>query len=335
MAAAGLLSTRAHLAGVYPFQPRRDLAAAADLIEASFASSLDAAGRSAIQEMRLLSRTGPLLWLIARLNHAMPLMRGFVWYEQGRLVGNVSLAPAGHDRGWIVANVAVYPEFRRQGIARQMMQAALAWVDKRNTFAILQVDADNRGAQALYESLGFEAQRAFARWRRPGYLRPPDAMPDRPAIRHATGYDAPLLADLAGQVRPDDQGGMGWLRPNRRADFQPSGRASLQFALSGQRADCWVIPGTRGDIQAALRIENRMGSLTTLFDLLVHPDQQGRLEAPLVNFALREVVGRRTPLVTEHPADDPAACEVLQQNYFREERTLVHMLRPRQQERKV
>jgi RimJ/RimL family protein N-acetyltransferase len=275
------------------------------------------------------------LWLIARLNRAMPLMRGFVWYEQGRLVGNVSLAPSGYDHGWIVANVAVYPEFRRQGIARQLMQAALGWIDKRNTLAILQVDADNPGAHALYDSLGFLTQRTFTRWRRAGYLRPPDALNDPPEIRRGTWHDAPLLADLAARVRPDEQGGMGWLRPNRRADFHPSSRASIQFALGGQHAESWIIPGTRGDILAALRIEERLGLLTTVFDLLVQPDQQGQLEAPLVNFALREVVGRRTPLVTEHPADDQAACAVLQQNYFRAERTLVHMLRPRQQERKV
>lgn len=328
MSAASLLSTRHPFSGPRPFQPRRDLAAVADLIERCFASSLDAAGRSAIQEMRLLSRSGPLLWMVSRLNSAMPLMRGFVWFELDRLVGNVSLASAGFDGGWVIANVAVDPDYRRRGIARQLMLAALEWVDRRGAFATLQVDADNGGARSLYEGLGFDAQRVFIRWRRASHLRTPDPLPDVPPVRRLARRDSDRLYDLAARVRPNEQGGMGWLRPTRRANFRPSQLDTLRFLLSGQRSEFWIVPGDGGPLKGALRIESRIGGLTTAFDVLVHPDHQGQLEAPLINVALCRLVGRRDPLVTDHPADDGAARDVLQQNYFRAERTLVHMLRP-------
>jgi ribosomal protein S18 acetylase RimI-like enzyme len=333
MSAAGLLSARQPTSGLRPFQPRSDLATVADLVETCFAASLDAAGRSAIQEMRLLSRTGPLLWLLARLNHAIPLMRGFVWVEQGRLVGNVSLASAGFDNGWVIANVAVYPQYRRQGIARQLMQAALDWVDSRGVFATLQVDADNDGARALYESLGFESQRTFTRWRRASYLRPPDRLGDLPPIRRPARGEADRLYELAACVRPNELGGMGWLRPTQRSDFVLSWLNVVRLALSGQRSDFWMVPGQPGEIAAALRLESRIGVPTTTFDLLVHPDHQGQLEAPLINQTLREFAGRRSPLLTDHPADDRAACDVYRRCDFRAERTLLHMIRPPKQER--
>jgi ribosomal protein S18 acetylase RimI-like enzyme len=327
MSAASLVTARQPASGLRPFQPRRDLAGVADLVEVCFAPTLDASGRAAIQEMRLLSRTGPLLWLLSRVNNAVPLMRGFVWVEQDRLVGNVSMAPAGYDHGWVIANVAVLPEYRRRGIARRLMQAALAWVDQRKGFATLQVDIENDGARALYESLGFSTQRAFTRWRRASTLRPA-LPPDPPLIRRMRRDEAGSLYALAASVRPDERGGMGWLRPTRPDKFRPARIPELRLLLSGQRTDYWVVPGQGGAIDGALCIDSRIGGLVTLFDLLVHPSRQGQLEMPLLDFMLFDLIGRREPLVTEHPDDDDRARALFEHYYFRAERTLVHMLRP-------
>jgi ribosomal protein S18 acetylase RimI-like enzyme len=326
MSAAGLASARQVANGLRPALPRRDLAAIADLIETCFASTLDAAGRSAIREMRLLSRTGPLLWLLVRLNDAVPFMRGFVWIEQGRVVGNVTLTPAGFDQGWVIANVAVYPEFRRRGIARQLMLAALDLVARRGRFATLQVEADNDAALALYHSLGFETQRAFSQWRRAAYVRVPPELTDSPPFQRLARRDAEALYALAARARPDAQGGMGWLRPTRRRAFYPPRFAELRYVLSGQRAEFWIVPSDGGALDAALRIERRIGGLTALVDLLVDPARQGQYEAALVNFALRRLVTRGQPIASEHPADDVAMGAVLLENHFRVERTLAHMI---------
>ena len=71
-----------------------------------------------------------------------------------------------------------------------------------------------------------------------------------------------------------------------------------------------------------------MGCTTALFDLLVDPAYQGAREAPLIGHLIRVFAGSRQPLVTEHPADDIHAEEHLRANYFRPERTLVHMIWP-------
>jgi GNAT superfamily N-acetyltransferase len=54
-----------------------------------------------------------------------------------------------------ILNVYVYPEFRRQGIARRLMQAMIEWCRKEGfVFIALHASQDGR---ALYESLGFES----------------------------------------------------------------------------------------------------------------------------------------------------------------------------------
>lgn len=330
MAATGLASEQKTFCGLRQLQLRHDLADIADLIEYCFAPTMDAAGRAAINEMRIVSRSGPLLWLLGRLNRAMPgLGEGFVWIEKGRLVGNVSLSPAGYGKGWVIANVAVYPDYRRRGIARQLMEASLDFVNRRGRFATLQVEADNFAARALYESLGFVEQRTFTRWRRATHHSVPAPLPDMPPIRQARLSESRALYELADAVRPNSRGGMGWLHPTDPADFRPSFWDGFKRFASGQIMDQYVIPGSNGSLDAALLAERRISGLTALFDILVRPEQQGYLEAALINDAIRRLGGRFQPLVTDHPADDTIMGDVLRQYHFRPERTLVHMIWPR------
>jgi len=329
--AAGVVTTQPppRATGLQPVRLRRDLGEIASLIEYCFAPSLDSGGRAAIQEMRLLSRSGPLLWLLTRFDGGGPsLMKGFVWFEAGRLVGNVSISPAGYGGGWVIANVAVHPDFRRRGIARTLMHAALDWVAARGPFAALQVEADNTAARTLYETLGFRTQRTFTRWRRASFYAQPAPSPDT-ALRTLGSADLPALVALAQRVRPDTAGGLGWLRPSRMESLRGPRFGALGRLLSGKRQAWWGIPGAGdGSLGAALLAEARLGVSTALFDLLVDPAQQDALVPMLIGHVIRVFAGAHQPLVTEHPADDRCAAEHLRAHYFRPERTLVHMIWP-------
>ena len=116
--------------GVRPVNLRTDLQPLADLIEMVFADSMDSSGRAAVREMRFLSRMGYGLKLIARLNEmAQGISMGFVYVKDGQLVGNVSVYPASYPaelgETWILANVGVHPDWRRAGIADELMLASL------------------------------------------------------------------------------------------------------------------------------------------------------------------------------------------------------------------
>ncbi len=77
-------------------------------------------------------------------------------------------AAMGVERGWL-DRVSVRRPWRRRGLARALMVAALAELRRRGmTEAMLGVDAENpTGALGLYEGLGFRPERRSAAYRKP------------------------------------------------------------------------------------------------------------------------------------------------------------------------
>lgn len=56
-----------------------------------------------------------------------------------------------------ITNVAVHPDFRKQGIAHQLLEILIDTLRLRGTMAItLEVRVSNKPAQLLYKKLGFE-----------------------------------------------------------------------------------------------------------------------------------------------------------------------------------
>lgn len=137
----------------------RDLSTVADLIELCFSNTMDNDGQRYVNDMRRAGRDeGFLRWA----NHiaettSLPLM-GFVWEEDGRIVGNASLIQF-RDKGkriHLIANVATHPEYRRRGIARALTERTLQSARDKKTDAVwLHVREDNPGAVRLYSDLGF------------------------------------------------------------------------------------------------------------------------------------------------------------------------------------
>jgi ribosomal-protein-alanine acetyltransferase len=77
--------------------------------------------------------------------------------EAGGVVGYAGLMSPRHAPESDVQTIAVAPSHRRQGLGRQLMLALLAEAVERGAReTFLEVRVDNPGAQALYESLGFE-----------------------------------------------------------------------------------------------------------------------------------------------------------------------------------
>ncbi len=75
--------------------------------------------------------------------------------EAGRVAGSVMVGHDGH-RGWLYY-VAAAPDARGQGIGRQMVRAAEAWLHARGVpKAMLLVRDTNTQVVAFYERLGFE-----------------------------------------------------------------------------------------------------------------------------------------------------------------------------------
>jgi ribosomal protein S18 acetylase RimI-like enzyme len=309
----------------------KDLGAIADLIEIAFASSMDSSGRAAVREMRSLGRSGPLIWALASLDRTIrSLSYGYVWIDSasGELVGNVSSYPSDYDPNvWIIANVAVHPNFRRQGIARKMMEAAMeSAVQRQAREIILQVEERNTGAQRLYGQLGFHALRGFTHWRRRTYRDLPDIEPNLEKITLRQGREWKAELALAQQIRPNERGGLGWQRPTEEQTFRPGILARLNRFILGRNITRWVMRSDEDErLLASAPVETRFGSTYARVDLLVSPEQQGQLEKPLLNFVIRHLAERRHGILIHHPSDDEAANRIFEEYDFEHLRSLVHM----------
>ncbi len=154
-------------APIRPFKIARDLPAVTDLLEICFARPDDEDSRRYIASMRRAARdTSFLRWASNAAQSSLPL-RGFVWEEDGKIVGNVNLAVFRHrgQRIYLIVNVAVHPRWRRRGIARRLVQSSMQLARQKGASAIwLQVREDNPGAIRLYEQLGFITRATRTIW---------------------------------------------------------------------------------------------------------------------------------------------------------------------------
>lgn len=151
-----------------PFDARRDLMRVADLVELCFADTLDTEGRGYLRQMRSTAmHSSYLRWVGSAADGAGFPGGGFVWEEDGSILGNLTLIPfvSLKRRYYLIANVAVHPDHRRRGIARQLTTAALQIAQKRGAqSAWLHVRAENPGAQQLYHSLNFVERARRTTW---------------------------------------------------------------------------------------------------------------------------------------------------------------------------
>ncbi len=319
MTAASLLK-RELQNGLQPVDLGRHLASLADLIEVCFASDMDATGRGVVREMHFLSRLGPGLRLLTALGFTQPPWDlGFVWVEDGRVIGSVSTThSAAHSATWLVANVAVHPAHRRRGIAFALMQATLDLIRSRNgAEAILQVDDDNLGAIALYRRLGFTAVTTHTLWTRPYRAPAPPYQPSAFDLRLRGPLEWADQLTLAAQVRP---AGLAWNQPLRPEVFQPVLWRRLENFFTGQAEEHWVAR-VNDQLAGSLIIRTNWGDGDRLI-LLVHPDFGGQLERPLLLRGLRRLAPRPWSVRLEHPADDAPANEALREFGFEPRRTL-------------
>lgn len=156
------ITVQAHVPEIRPIRPLsilRDLPQVADLIELCFALTIDEEGQSYLQQMRRASRNNEFLNWAGKVADSTSLpLSGFVWEENGRIVGNASLVYQSFKGRKIamIANVATHPDYRRRGIGRAVTEQAMAHARQKGAQELwLQVRDDNPTAIKIYSDLGF------------------------------------------------------------------------------------------------------------------------------------------------------------------------------------
>jgi ribosomal protein S18 acetylase RimI-like enzyme len=312
--------TKADHPHIRRFDLRKDLLPVADLVERCFADTLDVDGRRYIMQMRSTAgHPNFLRWAASMAERMAVPFNGFVWEQDGEVVGNLSLIPM-HTRGqkiFLVANVAVHPDHRRRGIARRLTEAALDRCARLQADQIwLHVRDDNPGALALYRSLGFVEQHRRTTWqgsgnwgqsknpsnvqvgpRRSEYWNTQLAWLDRTHPFRLDWY-LPLNLNL---LRP---GFLGWLYRAFKAEQPRMWAASYDGQLVGTLT--WI----------------RSGGYSDRLWLATRPEKEALAVPALLAVAHREIPGRKT-VSLEYPAG--LADEPLQHGGFEKRYTLIWM----------
>jgi ribosomal protein S18 acetylase RimI-like enzyme len=310
--------------GVRPFDLYRDLKPVADLIAVAFKDRLAPDGDLALAEMQRVARWGPLLWWLywpgSRRTVVAP---GFVWVEQGMVVGNVSLRRALEWGGFFIGNVAVHPDWQGRGIASALMKAALEEISARGgRWVGLEVRADNQVAGRLYGHLGFREVGRTLHMLRPAGLPWVRNPPSYPSLRRGHSHDRAGLIELvhtvvAGPHRP--------LLELRRGDYTPGWERALDCWLEGRREVWWVVE-EKGALCGAVRALRERRRRPDRLEVLVAPGHGNHLEAMLVQYGVASLRGAPKKMVeTVLPSPTEPLVTALEAAGFQRLRVLVQM----------
>jgi GNAT superfamily N-acetyltransferase len=289
-----------------PFDVRHDLKDVAGLVERSFADTLDSDGRRYIQQMHAAARNPTYLHWAAAAADRIPLpLTGYVWEEHGRIVGNLSLIPfrIKHRRCYLIANVAVEPEYRRRGIARSLTIHAIDHVQRKGAFEVwLHVRAENHAAINLYQSLNFDEHLRRSTWHSTDDLQgtpnleiiepPEDVSIARPVPRHWPQQQA-WLKDL---YPPE----ITWHLPFHPKLFKTGLLAALHRFLTGTTIRHWA--AVRGDDLLGVLTSQPLMNHSDYLWLACSPENEDIAIPALLPHARRQLP-RRIQMTLDYPAN--------------------------------
>lgn len=305
---------------------KRDIPQIVDLLELVFNQRLRHAGRHNISPTL---GGQPLMWRFLRRYDSIP---GFVWEEHNRIVGNVSLLTTETRGRYLVANVAVHPDFRRRGIALRLMEETIKWTTEHEaTTILLQVEESNTGAVKLYDALGFRHIDTLQLWEIPfASLRnlpialPPGSPDDFGdfKLRTADRSEWQQLYELDVSQFPVD---LNWPDPIKPDSYKRSFAHWWDNFMSGRQQEIWVVADKDNRPVGFGSIENEWARPHKL-KIRILPEWQGRVERALLAKMIRRVrYLRRRPVQIEHLSRDYKTLALLQEAGLRLRRTLMTM----------
>lgn len=310
--------------GLRPLETTRDLPQVIELLKLVFGESLDG------DQRHLLGDNPPSLLdglTFRTYPTAVRLSNGFVWQADGRIVGNATLLNTKAWDRYLVANVAVHPAYRRQGIARGLMEAVSSSVKARGgRVVLLQVVKDNFPAVDLYQSLGYRSIGNMATWYtssarvRPIHVDPAEQAQSKieplPNRRWQEAYDL----DTA-HVPPD----LNWPEPLQFDAYRRSLWQRAMDFMNSRQFEVWVTSDADNKLSGLASIQSEWGR-NHILTLRVRPSEAGQLERLLLGKILRRLayLPRRNVRI-DHPEADELTGILLKESNFNIQRILTHM----------
>lgn len=304
-----------------PLNILTDLPVVADLVETCFAGTLDAEGQRYIQQMRRAGNDGYFLrWAANAMDTVSMPLSGYVWEENREVVGNVSLVPFKREgrKIYLIANVAVRPDYRRKGIGRALTVSAMQHARQRHAQATwLHVREDNPGAAALYASLGFRERVRRTLWQAaPGRSLGPLGAGITITSRQAR--DWPQQEAWMRQLYPDE---LAWYQPIPWLSLRPGLGPSLYRFFLEYETRQWAARVDGGQLLGVLAWQPSVGHADRLWAAALLEGGEGALTALLLH--ARHTLSWQKNLTLELPAGQ--AQEAILAAGFEPLRTLIWM----------
>jgi ribosomal protein S18 acetylase RimI-like enzyme len=286
MVATSLRRPRSNFRGILPFDPGRDLGAVARLLEEAFREE----NAMPFSKLPLVRELGIFMWTLNYIPAFPENISGFVWAEDGKIVGNLTLT---RDEGWtdryFISNVAVDRAYRRRGIARQLLRAALDELRAhRARWALLNVRPRNQGAIGLYKEFRFEEIETRGEWVLPS-LKGRSVSGEIGEIKPLRWSDRNAVVELMRVVAPDR------VKKLRKQEIHPywlywEDRLTeiITDFFIGQRTRRWKLERD-GKLIALVTIQGQNIFSPHRLQFEVYPQVRGQIEDSLVTFALREL----------------------------------------------
>jgi GNAT superfamily N-acetyltransferase len=252
---------------------------------------------------------------------------GFVWHEDGRVIGNASIQRNATRRDtWIIGNVATHPDHRGRGIATAVTEACVRLATRRGArFVALQVVADNDPAFRMYRTLGFQPVGDVIHYRRPPVrTMPVEAnLPTRATanLRSATWRDKREVWQLAAHNTPDV---LTYAEPYDAGLYRLGLRWSFLNSMNGNPERWWVADDASGLLGAVRTRVNYQGSEHHLELMMRHDDVQTAYELACIGLnRFGDYITK--PIYAAHARPHQATHTALQLVGFQPSRHLVHM----------
>jgi ribosomal protein S18 acetylase RimI-like enzyme len=312
--------------GLYPLDVLRDLGGIGHLIDTAFADDIAQDGSQFLQDLSLLTLASPAMWALRRISSDMrDAFDGFVWLDDGQVVGNVTLTrDDAQRRVWTVSNVAVHPDHRRRGIAHSLMEATLDAVAERGGGVVtLQVKANNQAAYEMYKNLGFQHVDGVAAARLSAPLSAP--LPLAGSARRVRDQEWHKVYDLLMATRAPlaDR-----LSPLRRSDYDRPFVRRLADKLGDmwyQEQHFWLAVEEAGRFLAAARLHLRPSGHSSIH-LSIHPDGREGASHGLVQTAVQTAAVPHRRLTIHVSSDEHGVRGALRQLGFTELRDLHRLM---------
>lgn len=289
--------------GSRPLNMLKDLPSVADLVEECFKGNLDNEGQAAINNIRRRGRDNSFLsWAPKVLDSLSMPLSGFVWEEDGKIVGNTSLIPYFYQnhKVYLIANVATHPKYEGKGIASALTKETIAKAQEKGCDSIwLQVRSDNQRAIGIYERAGFIRKYERTTWQlQIGHRVVPDGSKANVSVINTMSMDWEALRQLYNKAYPKE---LSWFNQFDAEHLRPGFFHSVGRLLRDERVtqrSAFI----DGKLRGGVSLLNRLGQSEMLLIAMENGYETELL--PVLLRSMAEKFSRNKKLTFELPPSD-------------------------------